>query len=475
MIAEVSLEDCKTAAKVELAKREYDRRNLAELAKRLESFEYFAEYISQRFGKRDYKHYPFSRYLCNRFEEWSKTNRGRLKVNMPPRVGKTENCIVLGILYVMCFVNRRASVGYVTYGSSLSKEKSEAIREIYREFVESDIGVYLNLAPISKTTAAKQHWATTEGFEMQAAGLGGSWTGREFDFLFVDDPYKNHEEALSPTGRKKVWLYWQGSLGNRLAPNAKVLLIHTRWHEEDLTSKIEETETFDSVVFSALAKENDPLGRALDEPLLCRFTDVDKNYWQVTKKSKTSFFWESQYQQAPGDFTGQYFGKISIGPWSALAKVVAFLDTSFDGLDTTALAIGGRLSKDNYQVEGHTWPGNVTDCEDAIVVLIQARRIKTIVIEKNADHGAFAKQLRKRLKKDKISCIVVDETERTNKHARIVTHVYANQERITYSEESDAEFMAQIKRYDEGVKPCDAPDAVAGLMRRLTKQVRRFF
>ena len=108
------------AAKVELARREYNRRNLAELAESLKDFTFFAEYVSQRFGKPDYKHYPFSRLICKELEEWAKADNGRLRVNCPPRVGKTENSVVLNTLYIMTMVNRRAAVGYVTYGSALS-------------------------------------------------------------------------------------------------------------------------------------------------------------------------------------------------------------------------------------------------------------------------------------------------------------------------------------------------------------------
>ena len=98
-----------------------------------------------------------------------------------------------------------------------------------------------------------------------------------------------------------------------------------------------------------------------------------------------------------------------------------------------------------------------------------------MIIEKNADHGSFSRQLKKVFTERSILCRVIDETERTAKHARIVTYVYGNREKIHYSKESSPEFMTQIRRYDEAIKPCDAPDAVAGLMRRLTRQVRRFY
>lgn len=479
--------DFAKAARLELAKREYYRRNLAELAERLKDFEYFAEYVSLRFGKKDYQHYPFSRYICRKYQKWAKEAGSRLRINLPPRVGKTENCVVLGILYIMCFGKKSSSIGYVTYGASLSKEKSQNTRTIYERLQKSDIGLYLGLSPINKAIRAKDHWATEAGFEMQAQGLGGSWIGREFDFIIMDDPYKDHLEALSPAGRRRVWLYWQGTVSSRLAPGARVLLIHTRWHEEDLSTQIEEHESFDKIVIAALAKKHDPLGRQLDQPLECRFTDQDKNYWSKVKKAKASYFWEGQYQQSPGDFIGKYFGQISIADWVPIVSVIGYLDTSFDGSDHVGLAIGGKLDKVKIQVEGFTWPGNVYDCAEEIKTIVLARHLKVLIIEKNADHGGFARALRKTFKDHKtldkegdlvpspIRCKVLDETESTNKHARIVTQVYGNKDSLVYSSQSDQEFMNQIRRYDEGVKPCDAPDAVAGLIRRLKKSVKRFY
>lgn len=475
-------------AKLTLAKREYDRRNLAELAEKLKDFEFFAEYISHRFGQKDYKHYPFSKKFCQHFQGWAWKARSRLRANMPPRIGKTENGFILGALYIACFVNKSASVAYVTYGASLSQEKSALCRDIYDRLQKSDIGKELELAPLSKHTNSKEHWANTDGFEVQARGVGGSWVGREFNFLIFDDPYKDHEEAFSPTRQRKIWLYWQSSLKTRLAPGARVMIIFTRWDENDIASKIEEMENFETFVIAAFAKDGDILGRKRDEPLRCRLTEDDPKYFDKMKSEIEPFIFEAQFQQDPGNFVGSYFGRIVIQEWRAMSGAIGYVDTAFDGRDYSALAIGGSLGVDdkadgakkgktNWQVEGHAWPDNIYDCTDEICNLVQARFIKKLYIEKNADQGGFARYLKQVFKdRNMTQCKIVDETESTDKHARIVTYVYANQENVIYSSNSNTAFLMQLKRYEQGIKPCDGPDAAAGLIKRLMKgRIKRFY
>ena len=481
--ATITRNDAIKLAERMLVQREYDRRNLSELITKLKNFTFFAEYISKRFGKPDYKHYPFSLEITKEYEQWSKTSKSRLIVNTPPQIGKTENCVILGTLYTLMFVNSRATFAYVTNESSLAFEKSGETRDIYNDILNSDIGEYLELSPLSKTQNSKKYWKTIGGFSFQAGGITSGWVGKGFDYLVIDDPYKDHEGALSVSGRRKIWRLWASSLSLRLSPIARVLLIHTRWHDKDLTWQIQDASKrkFKHILIPAIAKDGgDYLGRKDGEGLECRFTDEDPNYWVGIKQEKDAFFWESLYQQTPGDFVGKYFGRIVYGDWLPLTRVVGYIDTSFDGKDYCAFAYGGkRPSKivddktvqGKYQVEVQVWPKNINDYIDEICNIVQAKFIKRVIVEKNADHGAFASRLREEFVKRGINCKVVDETESTNKHARIVSYVYDKRSQIIYSTDSSEESITQIQRYEENIKPCDAPDAVAGLIRELGRKV----
>ena len=56
--------------------------------------------------------------------------------------------------------------------------------------------------------------------------------------MVVDDPVKDRAEAESPKMRENTWAWWESVALTRLAPGAKVLLIMTRWHEDDLAGRI---------------------------------------------------------------------------------------------------------------------------------------------------------------------------------------------------------------------------------------------
>jgi len=76
------------------------------------------------------------------------------------------------------------------------------------------------------------------GGSYRSAGVGGGITGMGFDFGILDDPVKNWEEAHSPTVREKVWEWYTSTFWTRQAPNARILLIMTRWHADDLAGRI---------------------------------------------------------------------------------------------------------------------------------------------------------------------------------------------------------------------------------------------
>ena len=69
---------------------------------------------------------------------------------------------------------------------------------------------------------------------MISAGIGGPITGEGADLLIIDDPIKNRKEADSKTYRDMVWDEWQNTLYTRLRPDGAVIIILTRWHEDDL-------------------------------------------------------------------------------------------------------------------------------------------------------------------------------------------------------------------------------------------------
>src|SRR5207244_2242627 len=107
---------------------------------------------------------------------------------------------------------------------------------------------------------------------MTAAGVGGAMTGKGAHLLVIDDPVKNAEQAQSKTVREKHWEWYRSTAYSRLEPGGAVVIVMTRWHEDDLVGRLlaeaeAEGERWEILRLPALAEEADPLGRAPGEPL----------------------------------------------------------------------------------------------------------------------------------------------------------------------------------------------------------------
>lgn len=70
------------------------------------------------------------------------------------------------------------------------------------------------------------------------AGILGGITGKGAHLLLIDDPIKTSEEAMSEVTRDKIWKEWESSLSTRLEESAIVIVIMTRWHEDDLAGRL---------------------------------------------------------------------------------------------------------------------------------------------------------------------------------------------------------------------------------------------
>jgi predicted phage terminase large subunit-like protein len=81
-------------------------------------------------------------------------------------------------------------------------------------------------------------WETTEGGTFRAVGVGAGVTGFGAKLIVVDDPVKSRAEAESETYRDKVYEWFTDDLYTRLEPDGAIILIQTRWHEDDLAGRL---------------------------------------------------------------------------------------------------------------------------------------------------------------------------------------------------------------------------------------------
>ena len=103
-------------------------------------------------------------------------------------------------------------------------------------------------------------WETGLGGGLRAVGVGGGITGFGADLVIIDDPIKSRSEAESKTYRDRTYEWFNDDLYTRLEPDARVILIQTRWHEDDLAGRLlkemsDGGEHWDVISLPALAEE----------------------------------------------------------------------------------------------------------------------------------------------------------------------------------------------------------------------------
>ncbi len=156
----------------------------------------------------------------------------RLLLTMPPRHGKSRRAARWAPLW---YLRRRTEhrVMIASYSSDLADDHGRWIRDAILNY-QSRLGI--SLRPGS--SAANRFALTgTEGGAVMA-GVGGGLTGKGAHLAVVDDPIKGAAEASSPTMRKRLWEWWQTVLLTRIEPGGSVILIQTRWDEDDRAGRV---------------------------------------------------------------------------------------------------------------------------------------------------------------------------------------------------------------------------------------------
>ena len=172
-------------------------------------------------------------------------------------------------------------------------------------------------------------WALANGSTFIARGAGAGIAGEPLDLLVIDDPFKNRQEADSPTIQERVYEWYMDDVTPRIQERGAVILIHTRWNAGDLIGRIQESEEAPEwrfVVLKALAGDDDPLGRAPGEALCpARFTREKLE----EKQRVEGVGFESLYQQDPIPRGGQFFQRAWFGEPVERVQVHRF-EPSFD-------------------------------------------------------------------------------------------------------------------------------------------------
>lgn len=247
------------------------------------------------------------------------TSDGRLIISMSPQEGKSQRTSRRFPTWVLT-QKPDTRVAIASYEHGVARRWGRAIRD--------DIVVHGGELGLSvRDDLSAQHEWQLAGHEggVYATGIGGALTGRPVDLLIVDDPIKDRAQADSPTFRERAWDWWTDVASTRLAPGAPVVLILTRWHEEDLAGRLlaaEDGHLWRVVNIPAQADhdpnkgETDPLGREPGEFMLSA-RGRTREQWEAIKVRSGSRTWASLYQGRPAPAAGDLFER---GWWREYAS-----------------------------------------------------------------------------------------------------------------------------------------------------------
>lgn len=363
-------------------------------------YEYYLEYVHKGL----YQHARHTKLIANKLKEVEEGKNKRLMIFLPPRHSKSMTVSeTFPSYFIGKNLNRRVIL--VSYGDSLARKFGRANRNKLEEYGEEIFDVRL-----SKDNSNVTNWGI-EGYRggMISAGIGGGITGEGADLLIIDDPIKNRSEADSSVYREKVWDEWQNTLYTRLQPDGAVIIILTRWHEDDLAGRLlnaeyGEVEDWDIVRLPAIAEENDLLGREIGESLWPEY-GFDRKWAEDTRIAVGSRVWASLYQQRPAPAEGnivkrewwQYYNELP----ENLDEVIQSWDLSFKETEDGSYVVGqvwGRKGANKYLIDQIRARMDFTKTLKAIRNLTRKYPIARLkLIEEKANGAAIISTLRQEI------------------------------------------------------------------------------
>jgi predicted phage terminase large subunit-like protein len=228
---------------------------------------------------------------------------------MPPRHGKS---MLASEFFPAWYLGRNPShyVIAATYAQDYADDIGRKVRDQIADTAFQSVFPGCKLKGDSKSSK-RFHVASSDSFSTDtegayfAVGIGGPVTGRGAHLLLIDDPVKNREEADSPTLRRRNKEWYTSTAYTRLMPDARVVVIQTRWHEDDLAGWLireQDHENWTVLSLPAVAEtDSDIIGRKTGELL---WENYPLEALDRIKRSIGSRDWSALYQQRPAPAEG---------------------------------------------------------------------------------------------------------------------------------------------------------------------------
>jgi predicted phage terminase large subunit-like protein len=181
-----------------------------------------------------YKITPQARLLCDVMQKVERRELKRVAISIGPQVGKSQVITRAGPAW-LCGRNPALKLMVGAYNQTFAEEFGGDVRTIMQS------PAYKQVFPntLLKTGGtAKDLLETTLGAKMAFVGVGGSGTGKPAEVFIVDDPIRSDADAQSELYREGVWNWFTKVVNSRIRGNSAIIVVHTRWHEDDLIGRL---------------------------------------------------------------------------------------------------------------------------------------------------------------------------------------------------------------------------------------------
>lgn len=324
-----------------------------------------------------------------------------LAVNLPPRHSKsmtiTETC---PSYYLGKFPLHR--VIEISYGQDFAKKFGKKNKEKIEQYGKELFDIELS----ASSSAVDDFYLSNNVGGMISRGALSGVTGQGADLMIIDDPIKTREEANSEVYRNKLWEEWIDSYSTRLHPGAIVILILTRWHEDDLQGRLLNPEYGEPLPWEVInlpleAEEDDLLGRSVGVPLWPERYGYD--FIEQRKNYPSSF--NSLYQGRPTSQEGnmlkrdwwKYYDVLPSNIQTQLLSVDATFKDEEDS-DYVVIQVWGKVNADMYLIDQVRAKMNFPTTLQAIRnILTKYTKVGPKLVEDKANGSAIISMLQKEI------------------------------------------------------------------------------
>jgi predicted phage terminase large subunit-like protein len=229
-------------------------------------------------------------------------------------------------------------------------------QNIGRRFSRKTRNIMLERTGLNEKHSSIDEWSIPNNSTYYVGSVNNAKTGIGFDLIILDDLIKSREEANSSQIREKLQEFYSEDLYSRLEPNGTIIIVQTRWHEDDVVSYAisKEPDAWTVVNLPSLCEDNnDLLGREIDEPLWPeRF---DKKTLYDIRSVLGDYAFNALYQGRPSSKDGDFYKPNNISvkniPEKIIRKVRSYDIATTQGRgDYTASVLLGVDDKDHYWI-----------------------------------------------------------------------------------------------------------------------------